>query len=122
MMCANIRTVNRSRARDDAASALPDAVRERLPRGSARRQESEPAEHALAVAAGQQIEKRLSDGRMPGADDDCRGIEYRPIGVLGGPERLLHLSRTRGGVRRVDEAGLDLAARDVVERLPHVLG
>src|SRR5439155_125717 len=45
-----------------------------------------------------------------------------PVRVLGGAERLPYAAGPGGRVRRVDEAGVDFAAGDVVERLPDVLG
>src|SRR5438874_5003781 len=57
---------------------------------------------------------------MLGAGDDGHRIENRPIRVLRRAKRLLHLLGARGGVGRVDEARVDLAPRDVVERLADV--
>src|SRR5262249_49325085 len=79
------------------------------------------AERGLALAAHQRIEKRLGDSRVLCAGDDGHRIEHRPIRILGWAEGLLHMLCARDGVGRVNETGIDLTARNVVQRLPHIL-
>src|SRR5262245_47506894 len=92
----------------------------RAPRAGGRRLESVPGERRLTVAAHQEIEKGLRQRGLLGPGDHRDGIDDRPVRVLSRAKRFLHLLPADGCVGRVDEARLDLAARHVVERLPHV--
>src|SRR5262245_24699249 len=93
----------------------------RSPRAGGRRLEPEPGERRLTVPTHEKVEKGLREPGLLGPGDDRDGIDDRPIGVFGRSKRFLHLLGSGGHVGRVDEARVDLAARHVVEGLPHVL-
>src|SRR5262245_66569433 len=82
-----------------------------------RRLKAQARERRLPVLAHEKIDERPRESRLPGRFYDGRRIRHRPIGVLRRPKRFDDLSRADRHVRRVDEAGLDLAAGNVIERL-----
>ena len=76
----------------------------------------------MSVGAHEQIDERFGERGLLRGFDHRRRIRHGPVGVLARAKRFDDLAGADCHVRRVDEAGLDLAARDVVERLPDVLG
>src|SRR3989442_7451086 len=92
------------------------------PDSSGRWLETVSRERCLAVSADEKIEKGPRQRGLPGAGDDSDGIQHRAIRVLPRPERLLHLQAADGGIRRVNERGVDLSTRGVVEGLTDVRG
>src|SRR2546425_5504046 len=58
---------------------------------------------------------------MPGVSHDRHRVEDGTVRVFRGADRLRHAPGAGGRVSRVDEAGVDLAPRDILERLADVL-
>ena len=87
-----------------------------------RRQEATPREGGSSLDTDKSVDEAVGQRAARGGGHDGGGIDDRAVRVLGRPEGLDDLARVRRHVGDVHDAGVHLAARDVVERLPDVLG
>ena len=86
------------------------------------RLEAEAREHRLPLGARQELDEGPAEGGLLRARHHRHRVEDRAVRLLAGRNASLTRSAPHRGVGRVDEAGVDLAPRHVLERLADVLG